>query len=281
MAKGKLRVATCQFSEAFQPRRNAAIVRRYIVAAARRRCDVVHFHECCLSGYGPPVGTAQYDWDALHEATESVMAEAKRCGTWVVLGSSHRLTGRRKPHNSLYLISPDGKIIDRYDKRFCTGGDLETYSPGDHFVTFRLNGIRCSLLICYDLRFPEVYRELYKLGVKVIFQSFHNGGQKGPSVHEHIMRQTVQAHAGINAMWISANNSSKFYSAWPSVFITPDGKIEGMLKRNRAGMMVNAIDVADTFYDAGAAFRDRAIRGILHSGTLVSSDPRSTDRKCL
>jgi len=226
------------------------------------------------------VGAADYDWDALHEAALSVMAEAARRRIWVVLGSSHRLTGRHKPHNSLYLISPRGKIADRYDKRFCTGGDLATYSPGDHFVTFRLGGICCSLLICFDLRFPEIYRELYKLGVRAVFQSFHNGGQKGPSIHEHIMRQTVQAHAGINAMWISANNSSKFYSAWPSVFITPDGKIAQSLGRNRAGMMVNTIDAGVSFYDPSAAFRDLAIRGVLNSGTPVT-DPRSADRKCV
>lgn len=280
MANGKLRVATCQFSETFRPRRNAAIVRKYIAAAAKRRCDVVHFHECCLSGYGPPVGTDGYDWQALHEATESIMAEAKRRRIWVVLGSSHRLTGPHKPHNSLYLISPDGCIADRYDKRFCTSMDLDTYTPGDHFVTFRLSGITCALLICYDVRFPEIYRELYKLGVKVIFQSFYNASQRGPSVHEHIMRQTVQAHAGINAMYISANNSSKYYSAYPSIFVTPDGKIEQMLSRNRASMMVNKIDMSEEFYDASGPFRDSCIRGILHSGKQVKCDPRSADRKC-
>ncbi len=275
-----LRVATCQFAENWQPRRNASIIRRYIAAAARAKADVVHFHECALSGYGGQVGDAGYNWAALKEATQSILAEAKRCEIWVLLGSSHPLTGKHKPHNSLYLISPAGKIIDRYDKRFCTGGDLNFYSPGDHFVTFKIKGVTCSLLICYDLRFPEIYRELYKLGVKVVFQSFHNGRWDGPGIHEHIMRQTLQAHAGINAMCISAPNSSAYYSRWPSVFITPDGKITGQLKRNRAGLMINTFDPNIEFYDAGYAYRDLAIKGILNSGKIVK-DPRSADRKCL
>ncbi len=279
-SRAKIRVATCQFSESYHPRRNAAIVRRYIAAAKKRRADVVHFHECCLSGYAGKINDPDYDWDALREATESVLAEAKRRKVWVILGCSHPLAPPHKPHNSLYVISPAGKIVDRYDKRFCTSGDLKSYSPGDHFVVFKINGIKCSALICYDVRFPELYRELYKLGVKVLFQSFHNaGGKPGDHIHEHIMRQTLQGHAGVNAFWASANNSSAYYSRWSSVFITPDGKIVARLKRNRPGMMVNTVDTGFDYYDASADFRDDAIGGKLNAGKCVK-DRRSADRTC-
>ncbi len=275
-----IRVATCQFSETHQPRRNAAIIRRYIAAAARRRADVIHFHECALSGYAGKVAQADYDWKALQEAAESIQADARRRRIWVILGSSHPLTGPHRPHNSLYLISPAGKIVDRYDKQFCTKGDLETYTPGDHFVIFTLNGLKCSLLICYDVRFPELYRQLYKLGVRVLFQSFHNARAKGPGIHQHIMRQTLQGHCGVNNMWCSANNSSAYYSSWPSVFITPDGKIAAQLPRNKAGLMINTINPNKEYYDASADYRDRAIRGILHSGRCIK-DPRSINKRCL
>lgn len=58
----------------------------------------------------------------------------------VVLGSAHRLSGAHKPHNSLYVLSDAGKIVERCDKRFCSGpvdeqsGDLAHYSPGNHFT---------------------------------------------------------------------------------------------------------------------------------------------------
>lgn len=280
MPARKLRIATCQFSETFQPRRNAALVRRYIARAARRRADVVHFHECALSGYCGKVTRADYDWAALREAAESVLAQAAKSRIWVVLGSSHPLSRTHRPHNSLYLISPRGQIVDRYDKRFCMPDELECYTPGDHFVTFRINGITCGLLICYDLRFPELYGELYRLGVRVVFQSFHSARFDGPGIHEHIMRQTLQGHAGINGMWISAANSSAYYSRWPGVFITPDGKIDAQLRRNRAGMMVNTAETARQYYDAGARYRDLALAGQLHNGQCIA-DPRSADRKAL
>jgi predicted amidohydrolase len=282
--KGRIRVATVQFSENWDPRRNAAIIRKYLIAAKKRRADIVHFHEGALSGYlgvekkAPP--PEKVHWQAVREGVESVCAQARRCRLWVVLGSAHRLTPPHKPHNSLYLISPRGKVVDRYDKRFCTEGDLKAYSPGDHLVTFVLNGVKCALLICYELRFPELYRRLRRLGVQVIFQSFHNGYHKGPGIHAKIMRQTVQAHAGINYFWISANNSSAYYSAWPSVLITPDGAIAASLRQNVPGIMINTVNTRKKYYDASDRFRDLAMRGATHNGRCVK-DTRSRDRTCV
>ena len=116
----------------------------------------------CLSGYvGTDFPTFEgYDWDRLKDETLRIMALAGELGLWVVLGSTHRLTEPNKPHNSLYLIDPAGKIADRYDKRFGMPGDLRRLTPGNRFVTFTLNGVTCALLICFDLRFPELYRAL-------------------------------------------------------------------------------------------------------------------------
>lgn len=273
----RLLIATCQFAESFRPRRNAVMVRRYIAMAARKRADVVHFHEGALSGYGAGLASPGYDWAALREATESVMAEARKRRIWVVLGSAHPLTQPHKPHNSLYLVSPDGRIVDRYDKRFLMPADLAVYSPGDHFVTFDVKELTCGLLICYDLRFPELYAELYKRGVRVLFQSFQNAGFRGPGIHEHIMRQTLQAHAAINDMWISAPNSSAPYCRWGSVFVEPDGRIAARLPRTRAGLMVNDVDPTAEFYDAGSRYRDVALRGRLSNAPAVR-DSRSRNR---
>jgi len=276
----KLNIATCQFAEDWNPRRNARIICRYIAKAKREGADVVHFHECALSGYGGKISSSDYDWAALRESAQSVLDEAARQRIWVVLGTSHPLTPPHRPHNSLYLISPQGRIVDRYDKRFCMAGDLAAYTPGDHVATFKLKGITCGLLICFDLRFPHLYEELSRLGVRVLFQSFHNGRFEGPGIHSHIMRQTLQAHAGIHTMWISAPNSSAHYSRWPSVFITPDGKIEAQLDRDRSGMMVNIVDTARKFYDPVSQFRDLLLARAAHSGRCVR-DARSRDRQGL
>jgi predicted amidohydrolase len=209
------------------------------------------------------------------------MGLARKYSLWVVLGSTHRLTPPNKPHNSLYLISPKGQIVDRYDKRFCTPDDLKSYTPGNHFVNFTINGVNCALLICFDLRFPELYRALRKLNVDFILQSFYNAHQKAPSAHTYIMRQTMQCRAATNYFWISMANSSGYYSPYPSCFIAPDGKIVKHLRQNRSGMMVNTIDTNKKLYDPSAPFRNMAIAGALSNGPKNIRDQRSKNTKNL
>ncbi|MBN2210619.1 MAG: carbon-nitrogen hydrolase family protein [Sedimentisphaerales bacterium] len=277
---GKLRIATCQFSVSADIRRNARAISRFLQRAKKSRADMVHFSECALSGYAPTdwPNLKRPDWNLLIEHTRGIMVQVKKLGLWVVLGSIHRLTEPNKPHNSLYLITPTGEIVDRYDKRFCMQPELAYYSPGDHFVTFTVNGVKCALLICFDLRFPELYRELKKQKVQCILQSFYNARQSGPSVHTHIMRQTMQAHAATNHFWVSMANSSARYAPYPSCFIRPDGVIERQLPPNRSGMMVNTVDIHKPIYDpAGIFFKDIAA-GRLSNGPVLK-DPRSRARK--
>jgi predicted amidohydrolase len=283
MAAGVLKVATCQFAVGRSIKRNSKRICEFLRKAKKAKADVVHFSECALSGY---VGTdfpnfEGYDWDLLREETQKIVVLACKLRLWVVLGSTHKLTAPNKPHNSLYLISPAGKIIDRYDKRFCTPGDLRRLTPGNRFAYFTINGVKCSLLICFDLRFPELYRQLYKQKVNCIFQSFYNARQKGPSVHTQIMRQTMQCRAATNHFWVSMSNSSGYYSPYPSCFIQPDGKIARQLRPNRPGLMVNTVDLNKKFYDPMADFRDMAIKGKLNNGPKIIKDPRSRNTTIL
>lgn len=277
MAKGALRVATCQFAVGASIKRNAKQIGEFLRKAKKAKADIVHFPECALSGYvGADFPNFEgYDWELLKQETQKIMALAKKLRLWVVLGSTHRLTRPNKPHNSLYLISPQGKIIDRYDKRFCIAGEVRKITPGDHFVNFVINGIKCSLLICFDARFPEIYRALYKQKVNCILQSFYNARQKGPSIHTHIMRQTMQCRAATNHFWVSMANSNGYYSPYPSCFIRPDGVIVKQLRQNRAGLMVNMVDMSKKFYDPMVNFRDMAIAGKLSNKPKTIHDQRS------
>lgn len=283
MAKrGVIKVATCQFAVGANVHRNGSQVVRQIGQAKRRGADVVHFPEAALSGYA---GTDfenwdGFDWDALVEETVRIQQAAREKKVWVILGTAHRLTGRNKPHNSQYVIDPRGRIVDRYDKCFCTSGDLRHYSCGDHLTTFTVNGVKCGLLICYDVRFPELYREYKKLKVQVMFQSFYNARRTSANIHTSIMPTTMRTRAATNYFWVSANNSSGYYQSWSSFLATPDGEVVKTLPRHRAGVMVNTVDTSKSFYDASGAFRDRAMKGILHSGKPVK-DPRSRSRTTL
>ncbi|MCD6175877.1 MAG: carbon-nitrogen hydrolase family protein [Planctomycetes bacterium] len=283
MDTGTLKVATCQFGVTADIGANAATICYQMQQTADKNASIVHFSECALSGYASVdfKTFADYNWDLLKSKTLEIIELAGQLNLWVVLGSSHRLTEPNKPHNSLYLISPEGKLVDRYDKRFGTAIDLDNYTPGDHFVHFDINGVKCSLLICFDLRFPELYRALYKDGVKCIFQSFYNARQQGPSIHSEIMRQTMQTNAANNGFRVSMSNSCGWFCPYPSCFIQPDGRIVEQLPEHNEGLMINTVDLSERFYDPSADFRDNAIAGKLTNASEQLGDQRSIHRDAL
>jgi predicted amidohydrolase len=301
----KLTVATCQFPVDADMRRNLQYVSRHIRTAKDRGAHVAHFPEACLSGYAG-VDFPSYkgfDWALLHECTQGVLDLARQCRLWVILGSTHRLTGRHKPHNSLCIINDDGELVDRYDKRFCAGDrtektvDLAHYSPGNHFSVFAIQGVRCGALICHDYRYPELYRAYKRRGVQLMFHSYHAGhitptrfqamrdtvGESvqplnpGSTIPGITMPATMHAAAANNFMWISCPNSSARESCWPSFFVRPDGVITGRVRLHTAGILVSEVNPDAPLYDSTVAWRERAMRGILHSGTLVR-DRRSDER---
>jgi predicted amidohydrolase len=285
-----LRAATCQFSVEADIDHNRRWVLKQIEQAAAQNADVVHFSECALSGYaGVDIPDAAHiDWDALVGATRDVQAAAKKHKLWVLLGSTHRLSGRNKPHNCVYVIDPRGRIADRYDKRFCTGTDgkkptfdLFHYTPGNRFVTFRAGGVTCGILICYDYRFPELYRHYKRLGVHVIFQSFHNArstvvADESYDIWRTIVPSTMACRAAENHFWVSADNSTARPSRWASFAVRPDGAIVGRLRLHTPGVLITDMVLDPTLFDAPGAWREAAMNGQLHSGRLVR-DPRSTD----
>lgn len=285
-----LRVATCQFSVEPSIAHNRRWVLKQIEEAAEKGADVVHFSETALSGYaGVDVpGVEAINWNELRSATQDVMAAAKQHKLWVLLGSTHRLDEKTKPHNSIYVIDPRGEIVDRYDKRFCTGTaggkptlDLCHYSPGNRAVTFRVKGITCGVAICYDYRFPELYRELKGLGVDVVFQSFHNArtsvvADQKYNIWKVIVPATMQCRAAENHFWVSANNSTTKPSRWGSFTVRPDGQIVGRLPVHRPGVLITDMPLRADFFDAPGPWRGAAMEGTLHSGKLIEH-PRSRD----
>lgn len=283
MANGKLKIATCQFPVSENIRRNSQYIQDFIKDAKASGADIVHFSECALSGYAVADfdGFDGYDWTLLVEETKKIMLLIGKSNIWVAMGSTHKLTPPNKPHNCVYLINPQGQIEDRYDKRFGTESDLIYYTPGNRFVTFTINGVKCAVLICFDLRFPEIYRALNKLNVQCVLQSFYNARQKEQSVHRHIIRQTMQANAASNYFWASMANSCGEIAPYPSCFIQPDGEIKNELKIHQPDMMVNIVDTSISFYDPSAKFRAIAMNGGLTNGPGEINDPRSKDTKSL
>jgi predicted amidohydrolase len=102
---------------------------------------------------------------------------AEELGVWLLIGSLAIKLSEQKTANRSFLIDPKGRIVARYDKIFLFDVDLpngETYresdtvAGGDRAVAADLPWGRVGLSICYDLRFPQLYRRLAQAGASIL-----------------------------------------------------------------------------------------------------------------
>lgn len=301
----KITIATSQFPVSYDIKKNMNYIIQQMKKASKQKSHIIQFPEASLSGYAGVDFESfdNFDWETLKISTNKIIEEAKKLNIWVILGSAHKLSEENKPHNCLYIINNKGEIIDRYDKLFCAGNkdeniaDLSHYTPGNHFCTFEIKGIVCGVLICHDYRYPELYRKYKQMGVEIMFHSYHAANvstqkileletyigkdlikiNNGNTIPEITMPSTMISYAANNYMWISCSNSSKKYSCWGAFVVRPDGVILSKLKKNITSISVNTIDTNEDLYDSTIAWRDRAMNGVFHSGTLLN-DKRSEDR---
>lgn len=103
---------------------------------------------------------------------------ARETGAWLLLGSAvMRDKDAERLANRSFLISPQGEVAARYDKIHMFDVDLPTgerhresqnYKPGDKAVVAELPWGRLGMTVCYDLRFPHLYRALAKAGADFV-----------------------------------------------------------------------------------------------------------------
>ena len=88
----------------------------------------------------------------------------------IVAGSVSNLRGG-KIFNTAAVFDRKGACIAEYDKMhlFTPMGEDGFYARGDHICVFSLDGIKCGVIICYDLRFPELTRRLSLDGIEMLF----------------------------------------------------------------------------------------------------------------
>lgn len=104
-------------------------------------------------------------------------ALARKLDVWIVLGSIKARVGRNRLANRSYVFNGKGEVATVYDKIHLFDVDLPTgeshresatIRPGERAVTARTPFGMLGLSVCYDVRFPQLYRALAKAGAQIL-----------------------------------------------------------------------------------------------------------------
>jgi predicted amidohydrolase len=172
-----MKAALAQVTSTADRTANIAAAREMCLEAARGAADLVAFPEnvLYLRSEGMPVpDPLALDGPVLAEFR--AIAKARRI--WILLGSVPEAASPPKIHNTSVLIDRTGEIrasyrkIHLFDVAIPGGPNLresDAVIAGDRAVTVETEFGVCGMSICYDLRFPELYRRLSRAGARILF----------------------------------------------------------------------------------------------------------------
>lgn len=176
--RGPFLAACVQMRSGVERKRNVEAALALIDEAARRGATFVATPEMTniLDRNADRLFTALPEEAALVEIAAFAEA-ARRLSIHLLIGSMAVKTGPRRAANRSYLFGPDGRILARYDKihRFdvdLPGGESwresNVYDAGGRAVVVDTPFARLGLTICYDVRFPSLYRRLAQAGAELL-----------------------------------------------------------------------------------------------------------------
>ncbi|WP_328331638.1 carbon-nitrogen hydrolase family protein [Kribbella sp. NBC_00382] len=270
-----IRIAVAEPMITKDPAENGAKVRELMKVAAGQKARLIQFPEGQLSGFPNEQfqDWSEVDWALVREELEKIQKLAARLELWVVLGSAHPLTPPNRPHNSLYVISDQGRIVDRYDKRYCSNTELTRYfSPGFEPIVFDVDGYRFGCAICVEVNFPELFAHYERLGVECLLLSAYPA--------DAIFEVKARAHAAINNYWIAMSLPAQTADLMPSGVIAPDGTYVSTVTAP-AELTIATLDRDDPAYQTPLTklrpWRTLARKGDIYTTRRVTGDPRSTN----
>jgi predicted amidohydrolase len=159
-----MRIAAIQLDITWEDREaNFAALRRHVAAAKAQGARLVLFPE--MFAYGFSMATDRIAEDEGGPSADFVAALAREHDLWIGGSAPERRPGHTRPHNTFLLASPAGEL-HRYRKihPFTFAGEHEHYDAGTEHVVVDIDGLRCGLFVCYDLRFAN---EFWALATRV------------------------------------------------------------------------------------------------------------------
>ena len=226
-----MRLAAYQFDVTGDVKKNTEKIKNAVLKAAENKADFIAFPECAISGYPPTDLPTSKDFDL--EALPAVLQELQE------LSDAHKITilvgsiaFDEKYVNRAFLIAPK-RDVRHYDKRALYGWDSENFARGNDDGIFEINGLKVGVRICFEARFPEYFRELYKEKTDLNVVIFYAVSDTDETDKYNVLRSHLISRAAENVTPIFAVDAITPFQSAPTCFINASGKVLAELDRNK------------------------------------------------
>lgn len=167
-----MRIHLCQTDIHWEsPSKNFASVAELFESVSLEAGDLIVLPEMYATGFSMNTGATAEPADGPGFQFLRKLATDTGCavlGGLTTISESDASPVSSRPRNQAVFLTPEGQEVSRYDKTypFSLGGEDQVFEAGNGMEVFEWGGIRWASAICYDLRFPELFRSAVDLGAE-------------------------------------------------------------------------------------------------------------------
>lgn len=205
------------------------------------RIRLLVFPECALTGYTPRdiSSSSDVDFSAVDDALDEIQRLADEYDIYMIVGSITKENGLI--YNSAVIFSP-GLPRRAYHKRALWGYDRNNFTQPndtDDNGVFEIDNLRVGVRICYEVRFPEYFRELYMERTDLNVVLFYDLSHAPSRSRYEAIRAHLVTRAAENACYTLSVNSCADYQTAPTVALDRSGVTITELEPGREGMLIS------------------------------------------
>lgn len=242
MQKDKLKIALIQMKGCQSNDENLKIATEKVLEAAENKADIVVLPEmfsCPYKASNFPV-YAQKDGESNWKKLSDV---AKKCGTYLIAGSMPERDGE-KIYNTSYVFDKEGNQIAKHRKMHLFDCDIpggatfhesDTLTAGNEVTVFDTDFGKIGLMICFDIRFPELSRLMTDKGARLVIVPAAFNMTSGPLWWDIMFRTRATDNQFFMAGCSPARDEKGCYIAWGhSLVVDPFGRILNQLNEKES-----------------------------------------------
>jgi omega-amidase len=197
-----IRICSAQIASIWEnPEKTLDKAELFIRHAALSGASLICFPEQFATGWDPE---SDHHLEHINGRIVSVLRGFARDNSIGILGS-FREKGSTLPKNTAVAIGRDGRILATYAKThlFSPGKEQDSYQPGTDLGIFTIGTLVCGIAICYDLRFPDLFRIYAEKGVHAVIVP-----AAWPSKRVLQWELFITARAAENQMYVAGINTT-------------------------------------------------------------------------
>jgi len=180
---------------------------------------------------------------------------ASELGVWLHIGSHAIALGEEKAANRAFLFSPKGELVTTYDKIHMFDVDLDNgeswreskvYKPGEQSRLVETDFAKLGMSVCYDIRFPHLYREYALQGAEILTAPAAFTRQTGKAHWHTLMKaRAVENGAFVIAAAQGGNHDDGRETFGHSLVVNPWGKVIAEMDHHEPGVLIADINLAE------------------------------------